>query len=581
MKTRAHSDSQSESDPLTPEQEAAAKAAGTWINHFARTLKTCRLYDAGNPTVVRFRHEIAASLTQLLDEHGAIDLSFTAEDVLCEGVSLYPAKSRDDNIAFPFFRDGIRKITFSPGLEPRELDSLIESLLLVTGQNLESNDLVTLLWEAHLPHIEIDFVPGEPDIGTATDGEEGVPWPTAAALAEAEEEARTTETPHVDVAPDSATQLPRSDDWSTGELTAEIEAGFEELEALAPGEIHRFQQEYLREHQASMVATATEVVRAYLSAEGGAQDCADVLRFLPRILRQAFVQGSWREAAEVVALLEWGQSSEWSRQTFAQELLQPISVSSVGEKLEQQEPEVVADFIMFVRLLGEPAIDLLNLVLAETQNPRHQKLLTDAIVELCQGNPERLAPWLSDPRWFVVRNVVQILGTIGGETIVGLLRPLADHPESRIRLEVVSALRNVKGSQARGLLIGMIEGADTRMFCSVLHLLSHERDATIAQHLLAMVLDAEFEKRPLEEKRAIYSALGGAGGDEVVPELEAELHKGNWFSRTQEAHRQAVARCLARIGTPLAIQALQQGASSKRAPVRKACEDALVQTRAA
>jgi hypothetical protein len=581
MKPSAHSDSQSESDPLTPEQEAAAKAAAVWVHHFARTLKTCRLYDASNPTVVRFRQEIATALNQLLGEHGAIDLTFTAEDVLCEGVSLYPAKSRDDNIAFPFFRDGIRRITFSPGIETRELESVIDGVLLVTGQNLEHNDLVTLLWEAHLPHIEIDYIPAEPDIGTATDGEEGVPWPTAAALDEAEEAARTAEAPQVDVSPETTAYLPRSDDWTVGELTAEIEAAFEELQSLAPGEVHRFQQEYLHERQASIVATSTEVVRAYLSSEGGTQDCAEILRFLPRVLRQAFVQGSWREAAEVVALLEWGQSPDWTKQTFAQELLQPISVSSVRERLEQQEPEMVADFIMFVRLLGEPAVDLLNLVLAETQNPRHQKLLTDAIVELCHDNPERLAPWLSDPRWFVVRNIVQILGSIGGDSIVGLLRPLTEHPETRIRLEVVAALRNAKGGQARRLLIGMIDDADTRMFCSVLHLLSQERDPEIAQHLFTMMLDPEFEKRPPEEKRAIYSAVGGTGGDEVVPELEAELNKGNWFSRTQEAHRQAVARCLARIGTPLALQALHQGAASRRAPVRKACEDALVQARAA
>jgi len=64
----------------------------------------------------------------------------------------------------------------------------------------------------------------------------------------------------------------------------------------------------------------------------------------------------------------------------------------------------------------------------------------------------------------------------------------------------------------------------------------------------------------------------------VVPELEGELHKGNWFSRNQELHRQAIARCLARIGTPLARAVLERGALSKRGPLRKACEDALAGT---
>jgi HEAT repeat protein len=53
------------------------------------------------------------------------------------------------------------------------------------------------------------------------------------------------------------------------------------------------------------------------------------------------------------------------------------------------------------------------------------------------------------------------------------------------------------------------------------------------------------------------------------------VHRGNWFSRNQEVHRQAVARVIARIGTPLARKVLERGLQSKRAPVRRACEEAL------
>jgi HEAT repeat protein len=64
-------------------------------------------------------------------------------------------------------------------------------------------------------------------------------------------------------------------------------------------------------------------------------------------------------------------------------------------------------------------------------------------------------------------------------------------------------------------------------------------------------------------------------GDEVVPELEAELQKGNWFGGGPDDQRRSIARVLARIGTPLAKMVLERGATSRRAPLRKACEDAL------
>src|SRR5436309_11481173 len=95
--------------------EPTVRAAAAWVNQFARTLKTGRLYHPNNPTVVRFRAELIASLTKLLDEVGPFTCKFTDDDVLFEDVSLHPAKSRDDNLALPFHRDGIRALTFNPG----------------------------------------------------------------------------------------------------------------------------------------------------------------------------------------------------------------------------------------------------------------------------------------------------------------------------------------------------------------------------------------------------------------------------------------------------------------------------------
>src|SRR5206468_11359098 len=125
-------------------------------------------------------------------------------------------------------------------------------------------------------------------------------------------------------------------------------------------------------------------------------------------------------------------------------------------------------------------------------------------------------------------------------------------------------------------LINLLEKADTRLFSAALHQLSAERDPAVARLLLGQLQDPTFEARPAEERRAVYSTLGAVGGDDVVAELEAELLKGNWFARGQEAHRQAVARVLARVGTPLARMVLERGALSKRGPVRQACEAALL-----
>ena len=493
MSTEAHS----APEAAPRELNAASKAVTAWVNQLGRTLKTCRLYDGNNPTVIRFREELFGALTRLLDEHGAFTLKFTAEDVLFEESSLYPARSRDDNLALPFHRDGIRGLTFSPGIQAGEADVLLDSILQVSGQNFGQDDLVTLLWEAGLEHLDVDYVPSDGEIGGTDPGSEpsaDVPWPQGGLEPEGE-----GETPPVAVEGDSPGT--RSDDWTTGELTVEIEAGFAELDAMSKWEVERFNKEFAAEHEVTPTTTALAIIRATLSSEATPQDRAEIQQFTPRLLRLALSRGAWLEAREAIELLRGDGGVAVA--ALVQEMLQPISVGTTVEHLDQQEAQSMLDFTEFAKALGDPGIDLLNAVLGESQQRRNRRLLAEAIAGLCRDNPERLAPYLTDRRWYVVRNIVHILGWIGGNGIVGMLRSALKHPEPRVRYEVVAALGQVEPGLARPVLLKLLEQADTRLFCAVLHQLSAERDPTVAKLLLGYLQDPAFEPRPAEERRAI------------------------------------------------------------------------------
>src|SRR4026208_147369 len=106
MKPHARRPPADEIPDLSPDEEAAVKAVGAWVQLFARTFKNCRLYDARNPSAVRFREQLGTALQQVIADRGEFTLTFTANDVTCHQQSLYPAKSRDDNLALPFYRDG-------------------------------------------------------------------------------------------------------------------------------------------------------------------------------------------------------------------------------------------------------------------------------------------------------------------------------------------------------------------------------------------------------------------------------------------------------------------------------------------
>ncbi len=573
MKVSARPDQPGTASRSRVHSDATVKAAASWVAQLARTLKTCRLYDAANPTVVKFREEFAQATLQLVAEHGALTFRFTADDVECDGVSLHPARSRDDNLAYPFHRDGVRSLTFHPGVDTGEVATLLDRVLAATGVNLDGDDLVTLLWEADLRHVDVDFIPAEGDVGNTSaappaEGERSlIPWPEPDATA-----ANVADEAPADGARAGAD---RSEDWTLGDLTVEVEASFVELDALAAVECERFRREFTDEHLVSPVTAALAIGIACLHAGPDDEDRAEISRYLPRVLRGALGLGAWPAAHEALRTLRALHSPHWSGETFVQELLQPVSVQRVVERLDEQDAEGLGAFLALALEVGDAGIDWLTLVLADSRQRATRQVLAEALAERCRENPERLAPWLADGRWYVVRNMVCILGWIGGPQVVGLLQVAMRHPDARVHAQVVSSLSQTELKYSRPLLVRALDGAETQLFCQVLSQLSGARDPATARFVFAFLQQDRFLLRPAGERRAIYAALASVGGDEIVPELEVELLRGNWFDRSREIHRHNVARCLARIGTAAARTTLERAAQSRRAPVRHAATTAL------
>lgn len=557
------------------EPSAAGKAVAAWVQQFARTLKNCRLYDANNQTAQRFRQQLAASLHQVVRTQGAFTLRFAPDDVLFEGESVYPAKSREDNLALSFHRDGVRALTFGESVEPRELDALLGALLRVSSRDVasEDEDLVTLLWEAQLQHIDVDYVPAEgADIGPAAVAAEGelVLWPTSAPPVEDPNDPA----PRTNVDPPPGEEAePRSDDWSVGTPTDTMEATYAELQATSAAEATRLLAQYRAESQRSAITNTIAVVRAFMSSELKPEDRLDLAPFLSRVLRHAVRESQWEQARDTLRLMR--EIGDWSPMTFIQELQQPISITTIREGLAPQGEAGARAFADFASELGDGATDVLGQVLAELEPGPATRPLMDAMVTLCRATPETLAPWVGDRRPAMVRHAVQMLGAIGGDGVAAPLQAAVRHVDPRVRADALQALKGVSLKVARPLLVTLLQSGDARLFVSTLQRLSEARDPQVAEYLLTQLMAPEFEARSADERRAIYAALGATGGDAVIPELEAELVRGGWFDRVNEAHRQAVARCIVRIGTPMARMALEHGAESRRQPVRDLCRDML------
>jgi HEAT repeat protein len=546
-------------DPVDP---AVVQEVAAWVGLLARTLKSSRLYDAANPTVVRFREELSGSLLALLSRRGPVRLVVSSNTLSYGSQPVHVGRSRDDNLAAVFHRDGIRSLTFEPGIEPRELEALLEQILQVTGPAAADDDLVTLLWDANLVHVSLETVPleGEADGGTEDDGERPavLTWPR---------QDRSAAPP---VGSADAEQS-RSDDWTAADRLADLDRAFDELESAALFEIARFQQEHEASEAGDPVAESLRILQDCLASPLTEADRKELAEFVPRVVREALAIGDWRATSTAVRLLRQCDP-EWSVEAFARNLCGPhaITTGRVVTALDQQDAEGVDGFLALARELGSALAEWLMHVLAESERMQVRRPLARTIAELLPNRPEPVVPWLADARWYVVRNAVHILGWIGGDAIAASLHVVSEHSEPRVRREVVAALNQTSKEASRPILLEMLKTAESQLFGTILHQLALDPHPSIAQRLLQLLEDDSFHRRSDEERHALFLALA-TRGDEVLPTLEAALNEGGLFSRRAEPDRTGIALCIARIGTPAAKAILAAGLASKRAVVRKAC----------
>src|SRR4029077_7704100 len=139
--------------------------------------------------------------------------------------------------------------------------------------------------------------------------------------------------------------------------------------------------EYLAEHEVSPSTTALAIVRAFLGAEVTPEDRTELGAFFPRLLRLAASAGPWVEAREALGLIVACGTPGWSPDTFMQELLQPITISTTAEHVDRQPPAELQDFVAFALEMGDGAVDLLTLVLGESRQRGNRRVLAEAIAE--------------------------------------------------------------------------------------------------------------------------------------------------------------------------------------------------------
>jgi hypothetical protein len=204
-----------------------------------------------------------------------------------------------------------------------------------------------------------------------------------------------------------------------------------------------------------------------------------------------------------------------------------------------------------------------------------RKALATALVAIGPPAIEPAAAMLRDERWYVVRNMVSVLGELrASETVPALKRPLY-HQDGRVRREAVRALMKIGGDPAQSMLIRILDEPDPGLVRHAILSLGTMRSKQALPALLTLLERRDLRMKGLDLKKELLVALGRIADRRATPLLLKLLGQRGWLALGRRLElKLAVASALGALGDLAALPSLAGFAAGSGA-LAEACRDAV------
>jgi len=519
---------------ISEEKEIEEKVRSTkaLIQTFLQTLKAFRLYEADHPILSKFLERLRKDFDQYFAAFDSFSLQIGEHRLHYRGNIVYESQDVKESLAFLFFKDGIRELQFSRGLEFEEIINFLNIVRKSDFLNRMEDDLVTLLWEKDFSHISFttvdEFLEGGANFVPATEED---------LIKGSEYTGSFDETPQEKV-----------DEGEEKSVQAPVTEGLERVINPAPGQslvqvcqltpeesevIHR---DARQEEQADYIyVLINNLIEILLHLGEDVDAYENMISYFDRVIEYLLDQ---KEVGKAVALLKSLNETMESimmkdKQIFAiQRILQKASSARYIEllgKTMREKGEAKAEAILhYFRFLTKQAVEPLCLLLGELESGKWRKMICDKVVEVSQGEIQPLSTFLSDPNPLMVSQVLYMLGKIGNPATVKYLGELVTHEDLKVREETLQIVDRF-GEKGKDLIKKFLMDPASGIRAKAALLLARSAKGEAVRLLTEIILSEDFYKRDYREKVSFFRALGETRSEEVIPILEKIVKKRTWF----------------------------------------------------
>ena len=528
-------------------------------------VRATQLYLPNNPVYQRAVDNVRGGFRTLFQSIEELVLQVTEGELKWEDEVVYTNENKSESIAWTLYKDGVRSLTFRPGLEEEELVRFLN--ILHRARNLQADaadDLLTLLWEQDFQYIGHTFrelltenaVPIEP-------GNEVPPVSVADVAQGVQEEAPPRPEGMVSV-DDFDTTLYFLDEKEIGYLQQEVE------------------REYSQDLRGNVLAMLFDLLELQTYGTVRAELISIVENFIPYLLGA----GDFRSVAYILSetrtILQRAREllpdHRQALESLPARLSQPEALSQLLQSLDEATLHPTEEELssLFQELRAEALVTLMGW-LPRLGSERVKWLVMAAAERLAQANTGEVLKALSSEDGDTRLEMVKLAGRLklaGAPDGMGRLLEIGD---KALKLAVVEALTAIASPSALRVIEKAIEDPDRDVRIAGVKFLAARGHRNAFKQIDAAVNGGKLKDADLTEKMAFFEAYGAlAGASGVTPLSRMLLARATLLGRREDPETRAcAAMALGKIKTPESRNVLERAREDKEPLVRNAVSRAL------
>ena len=520
----------------------------------AITIKTFTIYPKDNPIYQKFAAELFERFSSFFESDDQLSVDIEQYTLLYKGKSVYHSEERNDNIALLLCADGIRTVDFHKGITSEEITDFIDILRLASRfETKDDDDIVTLLWEKNIKNMGYSAIEDTVDDALAV------------------EESLLSE--GIDQKSSDGATIGLISHPGTAIKSTPVALG---TETLSDKELNAIKNEFSELEEKSLLSSAVKLFFELLAKEKETEVFREIIQNIGRIVDIRMKDADIKGTIEILTDLKkyFAVFNTPEQQTLIDNVFDnagtPDKLTTLFRESESQ------DIKRYLFLLRKNSIAHMIYLLGELQEMKQRKLLCEILAVVCKYRIDALAEALTDDRWYLVRNLAMILGMTGEPAAVKHLEKVLEHPNMKVRREVVKALENISSEDTKNLFLVALNDEDSPIRIRALKALKKFKDPALFRILRESTSIEELKKRPFEEKKELLETLAVIGGKDAFPVLSDLFRKRGLLEKNEITEiRACAAYGLGLISTPEAVALIEKETGSRKDILREACISAL------